>query len=131
MNDTKKKLFQEIEDKIARKKKMADKAVERNTIDSFVRSFIDDIDEANLMARSLNDSTGGLWSNLAFRAEEALRTKIRSIDSKCEVEVSWRHQEDSDPQVNGVLIKWSGYHQMLNKVEPELFVDIMSILLRG
>jgi hypothetical protein len=125
VNDTKKKLLQEIDAKIARKKEMAARAIERNTIEAFVLAFINNVEEINNMG--LDATT---WGTLYPAAQNSLLGQLQSLDPRCEIEVSWRDKDSEAPQVNGVLIKWSSLHQVKHGVEPELFIDIMTILFK-
>lgn len=117
--------MEEIDRKIARKKEMAARAIERNTIDAFVLAFIENVEEINRLSTNVT-----VWGALYPSAENSLWGQLQSIDSDCKIEVSWRDRESEAPQVNGVLIKWSWDHQQKSGVEPELFVDIMTLIFK-
>lgn len=124
MNSIKKDLLAEIDRKIQRKKDAAARAIERNTINAFVQVYMDNVEEIRGM--SFDDMSA--WWTLEWAASDALLGQIQSFDNNASVQIIWQDKETPNPKVNGVLIKWSQEHQKKWGVEPELFVDILSML---
>ena len=128
MNDVKKKLLQEIDDKIARKKALRKEVAERkDDVEVYILKLMEAIDES--MSKTVNTSLNQVivpWH------VKSLENDIKSIDPGAKVEVSW--YESADPldqkHINGVLIKWSLGYQAANGCEPERYVDITSLLLK-
>ena len=122
----KKDIMNEIERRIARKKEVVRKAIAKSSIEAFVSAFIDNITEINEIA----GSDAGTWGALYPAAQQALIVQLQNIDKFCSIDVSWVHKDGEAPQVNGVLIKWSKNYQIINSVEPELFVDSLSLIFK-
>lgn len=125
MSDVKKDLLNEIADKIKRKMELRAKIAQRNLLDSFVLSFIENVEE---ISESINDRDA--WMDMVELAMQALDSSIKSLDSKSTMTVSWQQIENMHPQVNGVLVRWSSRHQAKHGCEPELFVDMTSLLFK-
>jgi hypothetical protein len=123
VNKIKDQLFDEINRRILRKKEMALRAIERNKIESFVLEYINNIED--IKQKPLGSDHVWLFCQ---EAEVALRRQVQSFDHGANVEVSWTQEEN--PQVNGVLIKWSNTYQQKHCIEPELFIDITSLLFK-
>ena|ERR1035437_55491 len=125
MSDVKKSLLQEIETNIKRKMELREKIAQRNQLDTFVLSFISNVEE---ISESIHDRDA--WNDMVTLALSSLDTSIKSIDNHANISISWQEVESMHPQVNGVLVKWSQRHQIKNSCEPELFVDITSLLFK-
>lgn len=124
MSEVKKKLLEEIDQRIAKRKEAKARAITRNTIDAFVLTFIKNIEDLNTVAASQRD-----WEFNANLALNNLMMQMQSYDRGVKLDVSWYTQEESRlPEVNGVLIKWSPAYQKENNCEPELFVDVTTLL---
>lgn len=128
MGDVKKKLLQEIDAKIARKKALREEVAKRkDDVEVYVLKLMEDIDEA--MSKTVNTS---LNSVIVPWHVKSLENDIKSIDPGAKVTVSW--YESSDPlepkHINGVLIKWSTEYQAKNGCDPERYVDTSSLLLK-
>lgn len=124
MSDAKKKMMEEIDRRVARKKELQADIINRNIIEGFVLAFISNVDELQLMCNDAFD-----FQRMAYPAQATLLEQLRSYDHNCEIEISWHEAEGEHPQVNGVLIKWSPKYQKAMNCEPELFVDVTSLLL--
>lgn len=125
MSDIKKKLLEEIDRKIARKKEIRAGAVDRNTYQSYVLEFIKDMEDL-----SIGKVSGDTWLVMMQLSLEKLEKQMQTVDFACKLDVSWHTIEGKDPQVNGVLIKWSSHYQAKHNIDPELMVDIASLLLK-
>lgn len=125
MGDVRKKLLEEIDRKIARKKEIRAKAIQNGTYESFIMDFIKDMEDL-----SVGKVTGDTWLVMMQISLNKLEDQMQKIDFACKIEVSWNTIEGQDPQVNGVLIKWSQHYQDKNNVDPELFVDVPSLLFK-
>ena len=125
MNNVKRSLLQEIEEKIKRKMELREKIAQRNQLDTFVLSFISNVEE---ISESIHDRDA--WNDMVDLALSSLDTSVKSIDNHANISISWQEVESMHPQVNGVLVKWSKSHQTKNSCEPELFVDITSLLFK-
>jgi hypothetical protein len=125
MSDVKKKLLEEIDRKIAKKKAIRAQSQEKNTYEAYILEFIKDMEDL-----SLGKIEGDTWLVMMQISLARLEEQMKKVDWGCKIEISWHTIEGKDPQVNGVLIKWSPYYQMKNSVYPELFVDVASLLLK-
>ena len=126
MSDIKKKLLEEIDQRVARKQEMKDRALERNTIDSWVIQFIKNVEDMNAVSADPSEVFPFYISAFA-----TLLMQLRTIDNKCEANILWMDSSSHTmSEVNGVLIKWSKAYQEKTGIEPELFVDITSLLFR-
>lgn len=125
MSDIKKKLLQEIDSKIKRNKEIRERKASGTVIDDYVVDFIKQIEDLNTMPFGQD-----AWQTMATLAVNSLENQVKRIDPYSHLEVMWHTPEDEMPQVNGVLVKWSTHHQTLNKCEPELFVDVTSLLFK-
>lgn len=125
MNDVKKKLLEEIDRKIARKKQIRAHTVENNTHEAYIMAFIRDMEDLRV-----GKIEGDTWFAMMTLSLQKLEEQMRTLDFGCNIEISWYTNEGKDPQVNGVLIKWSPYYQAKNNLEPELFIDIVNLLFR-
>lgn len=123
MNDIKKKLLEEIDRKVARRKAAKERALYNNTINAFVQSFMNNIDDINTVASNEVE-----WQFAAETALNSLTQQIRSYDSRARVDVSWFGQEGEKPRVNGVTIKWSPEYQRIQSCDPELFIDVTTLM---
>lgn len=123
MANVKKQLLDEIDRRIARKREMKDRAAQRNTVEAFVVSFIKNIEDINMVA-----TDPLLWQVMANVAVNALHDQLKTIDSRCDVNVTWCTAEGQKPAVNGVTIRWSRFHVLRHDVEPELFIDAAEML---
>jgi hypothetical protein len=124
-SDTKKKLLQEIDEKVKRRKELRAQIVNKNILDAFVLNFIENVEDANIIAADEFE-----WKYLANAAREALEQRIKSWDAYSTIEISWYETDEKRPQVNGVLIKWSAAYCQQQACEPELFIDATSLLLK-
>lgn len=124
MNDTRKKLWQEINDRMAKHKKAKARALHNRTIESFVLAFIKNIEDINTFAPS-----GIEWSINAQHALHSLEMHILVFDKGVRISPSWYFEEEGKaPLVNGVTIKWSEAYQKENNCDPELFLDATELL---
>lgn len=125
MSDIRKKLLQEIDAKIAKKKLAKEKAASNKDVESFVADFMQEIDDIQKMVVD-----GDLWSMLSESSQVSLKNKIRTLDGRAEIEISWHEEDGQAPRVNGVLVRWSSFYQNIKSCEPELFVDVMHLLFK-
>jgi len=123
MSDVKKKLNEEIDKKIKRKRELRAQNVNKSIIDAFVLAFIANVEDVNTMV-----SDERSWLSLTSKAIEALEGQIRSFDWNMRLQVNWLQQEDKLPLVNGVTITWSKEYQAKNNCDEQLFVDATSLL---
>ena len=123
MSNVKKDLLAEIDRKVIKHREARERAITRNTIDAFVLAFIKNAEEINTMVGS-----DGEWTANIRRAEDTLLEQIRSFDSYATCTTSWVRSTEHLPAVNGVLIKWSPTYQKTMNCDPELFVDVTSLL---
>lgn len=123
MSDVKKNLLKEIEDKIKRKMELREQIAKRNQLDTFVLNFISNVEE---ISESINDQD--MWMDMVELAIKSLDESIKSLDARSTTAISWA--EGNRPQVNGVLVRWSAQYQEKNNCEPELFVDMTSLLFK-
>lgn len=123
MSNVKKDLLAEIDRKVIKHREAKERAITRNTIDAFVLSFIKNVEELNYMPKDDRD-----WGVMVHFAQDALTDQIRSFDSHATCTISWVDQDEHLPIVNGVLISWSPAYQKAMNCDPELFVDVTSLL---
>lgn len=96
-------------------------------VEEFVLKLLNEID-ANLSG-AVNSS---LVTSLAPFYESAVEQRIKVLDVGAKVSLSWQEacDEESVPRVSGVLITWSKEYQTKNSCEEQLFVDVLSMLLK-
>ena len=128
MGDIKKKLLQEIDARIARKKALREEVASRkDDVEVYILKLMEAIDES--MSKTVNTSLNQVivpWH------VKSLENDIKSLDPGAKVEVTW--YESLDPldrkHINGVLIKWSLDYQKVHNCDPERYIDITSLLLK-
>jgi hypothetical protein len=125
MSDIKKKLLEEIDNKAKMRKALKERIANNNPIETFVQEFVRDLEDVNRMTANKRE-----WNNLVKKALSSLVTKVKTIDPKFGCDVKWRNEEDQLPQVEGVLIKWSRDYQIKTGCDPELYVDVASLLFK-
>lgn len=125
MNDVRKQLLKEIDQKIEKKRRAKEKAASNKDVESFILEFLQEIDDIQKTAPD-----EALWALLAGVAEVSLRNKIQTIDARASVSVSWYEEEGRATRANGVHVKWSPFYVQLKDCEPELFIDVASLLFR-
>lgn len=123
MNEIKKKLIEEIDRRIQKKKEARERALEKSTLEAFVLAFIKNVEEINTIATNEVE-----WQMHVDNAVQSLKGQICSFDNSAKLEVSWFEEEGKPPVVDGVTIKWSRFYQKLNNCDPELFLDVTELL---
>lgn len=139
MNLVKKKLLEEIDKKIAKRRQIKNEISQREQLEHFMLEFVKEVEDLT--------SSGMVGENLLYMIDlsiEKLEHQVKSIDQECSVSVSWdtdvsiyaTYEEhvikpEDLPKINGVLIRWSRWHQLKYNVEPELFIDVASLILLG
>lgn len=124
MSDIKDKIWQEINDRIAKRKEARARAINNNTIEAFVLGFIKNIEDINTYTTNEVE-----WQVGAMNALNNLKAQMMSFDKRVNIEISWYTEEGKPPVVNGVIIKWSRPYQIENNCDPELFLDVTMLLL--
>ena len=128
MNNIRKKLLEEIDNKISRKKKLRQEIAKRkDDVEAFVLNLMEEVDD--MMAKTVNTSLHQVLIPTYIRS---LENDIRSLDPKAKIEVSWHTStEQGVPnRINGILIKWSSDYQIKNDCEAERYIDTLSLLLK-
>lgn len=114
-----------IEAKVKRKKDLRKEIADRhNNVDTFVLKMINDLEDmaANTTNTSLLVPLAGLYA-------KSFEGQIQTIDPNSTIEIQWVDSSEI-PRVNGILIKWSKDYQDKNNCEEQLFVDVISLLLK-
>lgn len=125
MNSVRKKLLQEIDEKIARKKALRKEVAERkDDVEVYVLKLMEAIDES--MSKTVNTS---LNEAIIPWHVQTLENDIKMLDPQVKVVVSWGGTEEQK-HVNGVHIKWSPQYQAANSCDPERYVDISGLLFK-
>ena len=125
MNDVRKKLLQEIDDKIARKKALRKEVAQRkDDVEVYVLKLMEAIDDS--MAKTVNTS---LNEAIIPWHVQTLENDIKMLDPHAKVTVNWSGPEENK-HINGVLIKWSPIYQTQNKCDSERYIDIVNLLLK-
>ena len=124
---SKKSIMQDILNKVKRKKDLSKEIANRhNNVEEFVLKMIEEVD--NMMMTTVNSSLGPTIADYYIRT---IHQRMRVLDNNIQIEPSWHNiGEGQVPKLNGILIKWSLNYQTENKCEPELFVDIVSLLFK-
>ena len=125
------RLWDKIKEKAARKEKLSQEIEERSkNVESFVRGLLEELDDA--LATTVNT---GLFEMFQFKEfyVKSVEQRIKLLDMGAKVEISWSAREldniAASQHINGILIKWSQEYQNQHSCEPELFLDILTLLL--
>lgn len=125
MSDVKKKLLEEIESKIRKSRELKARKASSSIVDDYVLEFIKQVE--SYAALALNQTS---WQTMVALSISGLESQVRQVDPSAKIEVRWHTPESEPPQVNAVIIRWSKTYQDANKCEPELFVDLVSLMLK-
>ena len=121
-----KNLLDEIESKIKRKKELkAEIASRGDHVEAFVLTLINDMED--MIAATTNIS---LLTTLIPLYAKSFESRIQTIDVNANVDVQWTKDANGIPRINGILIKWSQEYQTKSGCEEQLFVDMISLLLK-
>lgn len=127
MSDVKKSLLEQIAAKVLRKKLLKEEISHRSeNVEAVALNMINEMED--MIATTVNTS---LAASLAPLYAKSFESKIKVMDSGCEVVVQWVDASEGEiPRINGILIKWSKEYQVKNNCEEQLFVDVMSLLFK-
>ena len=126
MSKIKDSLLAQIAAKVKRKKELREEIASRNeNIEAFALKMINDIEE--MIATTANTS---LLASLAPLYTKSFEERVKAVDPGSTVNVQWIEGVDDIPRVNGITIRWSKEYQDANKCEEQLFVDVISLLLK-
>lgn len=120
MSYIKNKLLEDIEKKIARRKEKKEAALDNKSYRAAVFDFFRNIEEAKKI--SVNSSYDREIANSALLS---LKERLHVFDSKAQVRISWRDENN----VAGVTIFWSNSFANAHNVEPSVYIDIGEMLL--
>ena len=124
MSNIKNKILKEIEQKIAKRKEARNRTLNK-TVESYVLSFIKNVEDINKITGSYHE-----WSYCVDQALFSLKTQIHVIDQGATVSVSFIKDEQQRQIVDKVKILWSKEYQEKEKCESELVLDIIDIMLK-
>lgn len=124
MSKVKEDLLKEIEARIAKKKLAKARAFNNRCVETFVLTFIKNIEDTNTMVDNQYE-----WSNNAKSAESSLLGQIRSFDDGAKVSVSWCIREGEKPVVDTVTINWSKSYQQSEKCDAQIVLSAADIIL--
>lgn len=127
---SKKSLMDEITRRANKKKALTEEIAGRDkNIEEFVLKLLNEIDAS--LSGAVNPSLVGQLAPF-YASTLQQRIRIRVLDNSATVVLSWQEasDEESVPRVSGVLITWSKEYQTKNSCEEQLFVDVMSLLLK-
>lgn len=126
MASSKKDLLKEIDERIKRKKALQKEVASRKTdVEGFVLKMMGEVDELMLAAGNSN-----LSPTLTEYGLNTIHQRMRLIDKDIQIEPQWHISSTDTTKLSGILIKWSPDYQTKNKCEPELFIDIVSLLFK-
>lgn len=131
MNNVKKDLLREIDERIARKKALQlEMASRKDDVAKFALELLDEM-ETMIASTTVNPS---LIAELAPLHVMSFQERLRVLDSGVKVHMTWMTPEDAESpslqRISGILIKWSPAYQAANKCDPELYVDIAELLFK-
>lgn len=124
----KKSLMQEITARAKKKEALKQEIANRpGNMEEFVLKLMNEVDDS--LSGSINPS---LATTLAPYYEAALSKRVRIVDNDAKVSISWQEASDekSVPRVSGVHITWSKEYQKKHNCEEQLFVDVLTLLLK-
>lgn len=122
-------LLEKIKKKVKRKEALSEEIAQRtNNVEAFIMKMLDELD-----ADMASMAAGGELDSPEFRDFYigGVEQRLKAVDSGVKIEVSWSadHAPGVTPRINGILVKWSSEYQKAHDCEPELFVDVFSLLL--
>jgi hypothetical protein len=121
-----KNLLEEIAAKVKRKKDLKEEIASRHeNIEAFAMSLINDMED--MIATTTNTS---LLASLIPLYAKSFESRVHTIDPRATIDVQWTKDANGIPRINGILIKWSPEYQMKHNCEEQLFVDMISWLLK-
>jgi hypothetical protein len=119
--------MQEIMSRAKKKETLKQEIAGRDkNIEEFLFKLLNELDES--MANPVNPS---LMKSIAPYYASSIQERIRVLDSGANVTVSWQDSVDNEmPRVSGILVTWSKEYQVKNSCEEQLYVDMISLLLK-
>lgn len=123
MNDD---LSKEINAKVKRKKDLREEIASRGqNIEAFALTLINEMED--MIATTTNLS---LLKELIPLYAKSFQSRVHTVDPYAVVDVQWTSDANGIPRINGILINWSKEYQDKNNCDSQLFVDMMSLLLK-
>lgn len=119
--------LEEIELRIAKKKELKNKLLEKNTPKGYVLQFIKNIEELNEL--KFKDHS---MIEAVRRAKNLLQDQISSIDPLASVAIDWTNEDSEDAYmlcVDQVTITWSKKYQELNKCEEKSIISAIDAII--
>lgn len=121
--------LEEIEKRIAKKKELKNKILEKKTAKGYVLQFIKNIEELNDL--KFNDSSSLM--SAVKRAKNLLQEQISTIDPLASIDIDWINDDYNDNAfmlcVNHVTITWSKKYQELNKCEEKSIISAIDAVI--
>ena len=126
MGSTKSGVQAQIAAKVKRRKELREEiATRKDNVEAFALKMINDIEE---MVETTADTI--LAASLVPLYVKGFEQQLKIIDPGSSIDVQWLDAGNGIPRVNGILIKWSLTYQQTNNCDPELFVDVTSLLFK-
>jgi hypothetical protein len=119
--------LEEIELRIAKKKELKNKLLEKKTPKGYVLQFIKNIEELNEL--KFKDHS---MIEAVRRAKNLLQDQISSIDPLASVAIDWTNEDSEDAYmlcVDQVTITWSKKYQELNKCEEKSIISAIDAII--
>jgi hypothetical protein len=122
--------YDKIKEKAERRERLSEEISQRSVnAEAFVVKILDELD-SNLAATANTD----LFDDAGFLQcyVSSVQERIKTLDSGARIDINWaaKTNKGEAPRINGIHIRWSKEYQEKNNCEPELFVDIASLLLK-
>jgi hypothetical protein len=122
----KKNVLEEIEARIARKKELKTKIVEKNTLKGYVLNFIKNIEELN----DFHFQNFYSIARAAKAAKKVLEKQVHTIDKGATIEVHYVDANNLELLcVDQVIITWSKEYQTLNKCEEKTIISSIDAII--
>jgi hypothetical protein len=123
--NVKDKMKRRIDLKASRMEKLKVELTQRSAnTEAYILRMLEELDH-QVMSFKTEQVDIGIFRALCV---ESVQQRIRLIDAGANVDISWA--DETQTQVNGILVKWSKEYQVASSCEPELYVDATAALFK-
>lgn len=126
----KKSLLDHI-NKIAKRREQLSEEISKRSdnVEEFVVKILDELDGDLVSMVSTDILNDPVLREYYFGG---MREQIKTLDNGAVVTIIWAAETSKNdvPRISGILIKWSEQYKVAHNCEPELFVDMTTLLFK-
>lgn len=125
MNNIKKSLLEEIDNKIKKRKIKKENSLDMMDYRTIVYDFLKNVEQSRSLINEQNQIEFDLLNRSLIKiATNSMLERLRIIDSGCSVALKL-----DDQNIVGVTINWSSNYANKHKIDKSIYVDVTDMLL--